>query len=69
MYATGTVKVVLGDIDVVTDTLAQGYDVSGESKRYASQGNSAQRLFTLIRLFTRSKNRSNSVELSTLIAK
>jgi hypothetical protein len=29
MYATGTVKVVLGDIDVVTDTLAQGYDVSG----------------------------------------
>jgi hypothetical protein len=29
MYATGTVKVILGDIDVVTDTLAQGYDVSG----------------------------------------
>jgi hypothetical protein len=29
MYATGTVKVVLGDIDVVTDTLAQGFDVSG----------------------------------------
>lgn len=29
MYGTGTVKVVLGDIDVVTDTLAQGYDVSG----------------------------------------
>jgi hypothetical protein len=29
MYATGTVKVVLGDIDVVTDTLAQGYNVSG----------------------------------------
>jgi hypothetical protein len=29
MYATGTVKVVLGDIDVVTDTLSQGYNVSG----------------------------------------
>lgn len=29
MYGTGTVKVVLGDVDVVTDTLAQGYDVSG----------------------------------------
>lgn len=29
MYATGTVKVILGDIDVVTDTLAQGYDVAG----------------------------------------
>jgi hypothetical protein len=29
MYATGTVKVILGDIDVVTDNLAQGYDVSG----------------------------------------
>jgi hypothetical protein len=29
MYATGTVKVILGDVDVVTDTLAQGYDVSG----------------------------------------
>jgi hypothetical protein len=29
MYATGTVKVILGDIDVVTDTLAQGFDVSG----------------------------------------
>jgi hypothetical protein len=29
MYATGTVKVILGDIDVVTDSLAQGYDVSG----------------------------------------
>lgn len=29
MYATGTVKVILGDIDVVTDTLAQGYNVSG----------------------------------------
>jgi len=29
MYATGTVKVVLGDIDVVTDSLAQSYNVSG----------------------------------------
>ena len=29
MYGTGTTKVVLGDVDVVTDTLAQGYDVSG----------------------------------------
>lgn len=29
MYATGDVRVVLGDVDVVTDTLAQGYDVSG----------------------------------------
>jgi hypothetical protein len=31
MYATGDVRVVLGDIDVVTDTLAQGYDVSGNN--------------------------------------
>lgn len=29
MYGTGAVKVILGDVDVVTDTLAQGYDVSG----------------------------------------
>lgn len=29
MYGTGTVKTVLGDVDVVTDTLAQGYDVAG----------------------------------------
>ena len=29
MYAPGTVKDILGDIDVVTDTLAQGFDVSG----------------------------------------
>jgi hypothetical protein len=29
MYGTGSVKTFLGDIDVVTDTLAQGYDVSG----------------------------------------
>jgi hypothetical protein len=29
MYGTGTVKTVLGDVDVVADTLAQSYDVSG----------------------------------------
>lgn len=29
MYGTGTVKVFLGDVDVVTDNLAQSYDVSG----------------------------------------
>ena len=31
MYGTGTVKVYLGDIDVVNDNLAQGYDVSGNA--------------------------------------
>jgi hypothetical protein len=31
MYATGTVKVYLGDVDVVNDNLAQGYDVSGNA--------------------------------------
>jgi hypothetical protein len=29
IYATGTVKVYLGDIDVVNDNLSQAYDVSG----------------------------------------
>jgi hypothetical protein len=29
MYGTGTVKTVLGDVDVVADSLAQSYDVSG----------------------------------------
>ena len=29
IYATGTVKVYLGNVDVVNDNLAQGYDVSG----------------------------------------
>jgi hypothetical protein len=29
MYATGTVKTYLGDVDVVNDNLAQAYDVSG----------------------------------------
>lgn len=29
MYGTGAVKTVLGDVDVVADTLAQSYDVSG----------------------------------------
>jgi len=29
MYATGDVRVLLGKVDVVTDNLAQGYDVSG----------------------------------------
>jgi hypothetical protein len=29
MYATGAVRVFLGDIDVVNDNLAQAYDVSG----------------------------------------
>jgi hypothetical protein len=31
IYATGTVKVYLGDVDVVNDNLAQGYDVSGNA--------------------------------------
>jgi hypothetical protein len=31
MYGTGTVKVFLGDVDVVNDNLAQGYDVSGNA--------------------------------------
>lgn len=31
MYATGTVKVYLGDVDVVNDNLAQAYDVSGNA--------------------------------------
>jgi hypothetical protein len=31
MYATGDVRVILGDIDVVNDNLAQGYDVSGNA--------------------------------------
>jgi hypothetical protein len=29
MYGTGEVRTILGDVDVVTDTLAQGYDVAG----------------------------------------
>ena len=29
IYGTGTVKVYLGDIDVVNDNLSQAYDVSG----------------------------------------
>ena len=29
MYATGTVKVYLGDVDVVNDNLSQAYDVAG----------------------------------------
>jgi hypothetical protein len=31
IYATGTVKVYLGDIDVVNDNLSQAYDVSGNA--------------------------------------
>ena len=31
IYGTGTAKVYLGDIDVVNDSLAQGYDVSGNA--------------------------------------
>lgn len=31
MYATGTVKVYLGNIDVVNDNLAQAFDVSGNA--------------------------------------
>lgn len=31
MYGTGTVKLYLGDIDVVNDNLAQAYDVSGNA--------------------------------------
>jgi hypothetical protein len=29
IYGTGVVKVYLGDVDVVNDNLAQGYDVEG----------------------------------------
>jgi len=29
IYGTGTVRVYLGDVDVVNDNLAQGYDVAG----------------------------------------
>jgi hypothetical protein len=31
IYATGTVKIFLGEPDVVNDNLAQGYDVSGNA--------------------------------------
>jgi hypothetical protein len=31
IYGTGTVKVFLGDVDVVNDNLAQAYDVSGNA--------------------------------------
>ena len=31
IYATGTVKVYIGNVDVVNDNLAQGYDVSGNA--------------------------------------
>jgi hypothetical protein len=31
MYATGTVRVFLGDVDVVNDNLSQAYDVSGNA--------------------------------------
>jgi hypothetical protein len=31
IYATGTVKVYLGDVDVVNDNLSQAYDVSGNA--------------------------------------
>jgi hypothetical protein len=31
IYATGTVKTYVGDVDVVNDNLAQGYDVSGNA--------------------------------------
>jgi hypothetical protein len=31
MYATGTVKVYLGAVDVVNDNLAQAFDVSGNA--------------------------------------
>jgi hypothetical protein len=31
IYATGTVKVYLGDVDIVNDNLAQAYDVSGNA--------------------------------------
>ena len=31
IYATGTVKVYLGDVDVVNDSLSQAYDVSGNA--------------------------------------
>lgn len=31
MYATGTVRVYLGDVDVVNDNLSQAYDVSGNA--------------------------------------
>jgi hypothetical protein len=31
IYATGTVRTYVGDVDVVNDNLAQGYDVSGNA--------------------------------------
>lgn len=31
IYATGTVRTFVGDVDVVNDNLAQGYDVSGNA--------------------------------------
>lgn len=31
MYATGTIRVFLGDVDVVNDNLGQAYDVSGNA--------------------------------------
>jgi hypothetical protein len=31
IYATGTVRVLLGEPDVVNDNLAQGYDVAGNA--------------------------------------
>ena len=38
MYATGTVKVYLGDVDVVNDTLGQSYDVSGNQNDMKLKG-------------------------------
>jgi hypothetical protein len=31
IYATGTVRVFLGDVDIVNDSLSQAYDVSGNA--------------------------------------
>lgn len=38
MYATGTVKVYLGEVDVVNDTLGQSYDVSGNQNDMKLKG-------------------------------
>jgi hypothetical protein len=38
IYATGTVKVYLGDVDVVNDNLSQAYDVSGNANDMRLKG-------------------------------
>lgn len=38
IYATGTVRTYVGDVDVVNDNLAQGYDVSGNQNDMRLKG-------------------------------